>query len=70
MFPEYRAGAERGNRFALDGQNSLVSFILGRSDRETFWAQFGNTKMNRNETFGYFKVVREKFWAHFGHSRM
>jgi len=26
--------------------------------------------MNRNETFGYFKVVREKFWAHFGHSRM
>jgi hypothetical protein len=54
MFPEYRAGVERGNRFALDGQNSLVSFILGRSDRETFWAQFGNTKMNRNETFGLF----------------
>ena len=52
MFPEYRAGAERGNRFVMDGRNSLVSFILKRSDRETFWAQFGNAKMNPNDTFG------------------
>jgi hypothetical protein len=47
MFPEYRAGAEQGNRFAMDGRNSLLSFILIRGDRETLWAQFGNTKMNR-----------------------
>jgi hypothetical protein len=47
MFPEYRAGAERGNRFAMDGRNSLLSFILVRGDRETFWAQYGHTKMNR-----------------------
>jgi hypothetical protein len=41
MFPDYRAGAERGNRFAMDGRNSLVSFILGTGDRETFLAHFG-----------------------------
>ena len=52
MFPDYRAGTERGNRFVMDGRISLVSFILKRSDRETFWAQFGNTKMNPNDTFG------------------
>jgi hypothetical protein len=28
MFPDYRAGAERGNRFAMDGRNSLVSFFF------------------------------------------
>jgi hypothetical protein len=33
MIPEYRAGAEQGNRFAPGGRNLIVSFIL-RSRRE------------------------------------
>ena len=45
-------GRGAGQPFPMDGRNSLVSFILKSSDRETFWAQFGNTKMDPNDTFG------------------
>jgi hypothetical protein len=30
MFPDYRAGAERGNRFAMDGRNPEFFFPIAQ----------------------------------------